>query len=238
MSRRSMALVFVFMLAAAEASAQSFEYFGELGPAHWGSLSPAWAACSTGREQSPVALTGPVASPRYRRLNVEYGETHGLIFNNGHTVEVETEGHNALVFDGEYFELIQFHFHTPSEHREGARSYEMELHLVHRSHSGRLAVIGVFLERGANSGSLAPIFDALPPDIGVRHELPGAFNPKHFLPSVLAHHRYAGSLTTPPCSEGVNWFVLENPVTVSDEHMARFAQLVPFNARPVQRRIR
>jgi carbonic anhydrase len=223
---------------AATASAQPFAYFGERGPEHWGDLSPAYATCSTGLEQSPVDF-GPLTllSTRRRGLSLHYGETLGRIFNNGYTVEVETEGANTIEIDGVEFELLQFHFHNPSEHRFDGRGSDMELHLVHRSAAGELAVVGVLLNRGSTSGALSVVFDHLPTEVGVLEELP-PFNPRAFLPSSLVHYRYAGSLTTPPCREGVRWMVLAQPRTVSDEDMARFAAQVSFNARPVQRRSR
>jgi carbonic anhydrase len=224
------------LLVAAPAGAQEFGYSGEIGPEHWGELSPAWDACASGQEQSPVDLAHRrIPVRRAQRLALSYGETEGEIFDNGHTIEVETEGDNTLELDGEIFELLQFHFHTPSEHVVAGRGYDMELHLVHRSEEGRLAVLGVFLKRGATSGALAPIFEQLPETVGPHTPLAEPFEPRELLPDSLRHRRYLGSLTTPPCSEGVYWMVLTEPITISDEHMARFDQIVRFNARPAQR---
>jgi carbonic anhydrase len=224
------------LLLGGAASAQEFAYSGELGPSHWAELDPAWTTCGTGEEQSPIDLRrGPGRRQRLGRLPVEYGPSAGEIFNNGHTIEVETEGENVLELDHVRYELVQFHFHTPSEHRVEGRGYDMELHLVHRSAQGGLAVVSVFLSRGATSGALAPIFESLPDDVGVHHPLDEEFDPGTFLPRSRVSTRYAGSLTTPPCSEGVRWIVLAEPVTISDEHMALFAERVVFNARPVQR---
>jgi carbonic anhydrase len=226
-------------VAAAPAGAQDFGYSGELGPEHWAELSAAWTACSAGQEQSPVDFERR-ARPLRRAATprIEYGPTRGEIFDNGHTIEVETEGENALHLDGVRYELVQFHFHTPSEHTAEGRGYDMELHLVHRSEGGDLAVLGVFLKRGASSGALAPIFEALPDDVGVHHELEEPFDPSAFLPRRARFHRYAGSLTTPPCREGVAWTVADQPMPVSDEDMARLAERIRFNARPVQRAVR
>jgi carbonic anhydrase len=215
---------------------QTYEYAGERGPLNWGRLAPAWAACSTGGRQSPIDLSPSVATAG-ESLAIAYGPTRGHIFNNGHTIEVETEGKNGLTVRGQRFELAQFHFHAPSEHRAGGRSYEMELHLVHRSSEGQLAVVGVFLTRGPSSKALDPVFDALPaPGNMSKTALLAPFNPADFLPARRSHFTYEGSLTTPPCAEGVTWFVLQDPVTVSDDHLARFAKLIPFNARPIQKR--
>jgi carbonic anhydrase len=220
------------------ATAQTFGYFGDIGPAFWGDLSPDWATCRTGEIQSPVNITKLAAHPASpRKLSIDYdANTTGEIFNNGHTIEVETEGSNTLTLDGVAYELVQFHFHTASEHRVESRGFDMELHLVHASADGSNAVIGVFLKRGRSSKALAAIFESLPNDINVHHPLDARFDPATFLPRSRAHYRYVGSLTTPPCTEGVQWMVMSEPVTVSDEDMAQFAERIHFNARPVQRK--
>jgi carbonic anhydrase len=219
------------------AAAQTFGYLGDIGPAFWGSLSPDWATCGTGEIQSPVNFKKLPAHPTSaRKLSIDYdANTTGSIFNNGHTIEVETEGSNTLTLDGVPYELSQFHFHTASEHRVEGRGFDMELHLVHTADDGSNAVIGVFLKRGRSSRALAPIFASLPNDVSVHHPLDAPFDPAAFLPRSRAHYRYVGSLTTPPCTEGVQWVVMSEPVTVSDEDMAQFAERIHFNARLVQR---
>jgi carbonic anhydrase len=218
--------------------AQEFGYLGEIGPSHWSELNPAaWGACNAGDTQSPVNLRNP---GQLELLDVAYSESTGKIFNNGHTVEIEVEsGINTLVLDGVAYELVQFHFHTPSEHRRGGRGFDMELHLVHKSAAGTNAVIGVFLRRGATSGALAPIFAELPDIVAenVKYEIDGTFNPASFLPRRADHSRYTGSLTTPPCTEGVKWVLMTQPVEVSDEDFAQFAAQINFNARYTQRSV-
>jgi carbonic anhydrase len=219
---------------------QTFGYFGPNGPAFWGTLSPDWVACGTGTIQSPVDF-GKVTPhhPQWTKLAIDYdANTTGEIFNNGHTIEVETEGVNTLTLDGIVYELKQFHFHTASEHRVEGRGFDMELHLVHAAADGSNAVIGVFLKRGGSSGALARIFEALPDDLNVHHPLDAPFDPAAFLPRSRDHYRYVGSLTTPPCTEGVQWVVMSDAVTISDEDMAQFAERIHVNARPVQRRAR
>jgi carbonic anhydrase len=219
-------------------AAQTFGYFGDTGPAFWGTSSPDWVACGTGEIQSPVNFTKLPAHPASaRKLSIAYdANTTGEIFNNGHTIEVETEGSNTLTLDGVAYELEQFHFHIVSEHRVDGRGFDMELHLVHESAAGTNAVVAVFLKRGRSSRALAPIFASLPDDIDVQHPLDAPFDPAAFLPARQAHYRYVGSLTTPPCTEGVQWVVMSTPVTVSDEDIAQFAERIHFNARPVQRK--
>jgi carbonic anhydrase len=227
------------VVAPGQASAQEFGYFGLNGPAYWSSLNPDWGACNSGEIQSPVDLTH---QRTWTHLPVDYDtNTTGEIFNNGHTVEVEiTGGANTLTLDRIAYPLVQFHFHTASEHRVLGRGFDMELHLVHKTADGKYAVIGVFLKRGApDSGALAPIFAALPEILmqGQKYELDDPFDPAAFLPSSKAHYRYVGSLTTPPCTEGVQWIVMKEPVVVSDEDMAQFANQISFNARYVQRSV-
>lgn len=228
----------VCLLAASSAiHAQTFSYFGENGPTHWSELNPAWGVCNSGETQSPVDLTGPPHGSKQHQLSIDYGITAGEIFNNGHTIEVETHGTNLLTLDGIVYELTQFHFHTPSEHRVNGRGYDMELHLVHAAADGSIAVIGVFLKRGPTSKALAPIFASLPNELNVHEELQQSFNPADFLPQLREHYRYLGSLTTPACAEGVKWIVMAQPMTVSDEDLAQLESRIGFNARPVQRSV-
>jgi carbonic anhydrase len=233
----SWVLAIGILVAPSDGAAQSFGYFGNLGPGFWGQLSPAWGTCATGHVQSPVDFTKLADHPApTRMLSIDYDlKTKGAIFNNGHTIEVETDGSNSLTLDGIAYRLVQFHFHTASEHRVRSRGFDMELHLVHASEAGANAVIGVFLTRGRSSGALAPIFKSLPNDIKVEHPLDSSFDPAALLPTSRAHYRYVGSLTTPPCTEGVQWVVMSNPVTISDEDMAQFAERIHMNARPIQR---
>jgi carbonic anhydrase len=220
--------------------AQSFGYLGDVGPAHWSELSPDWATCNYGEIQSPVNLrtSSRHEAKHSRKLSISYGETTGEIFNNGHTIEVETEGNNILMLNGVPYQLTQFHFHTPSEHRLDRRGYDMELHLVHSGSDGSNAVIAVFLKRGSNSGALAPIFAALPDTLNVHEPVDEPFNPERFLPKSRDHYRYEGSLTTPPCTEGVRWIIMSEAVRVADEDMAQFAERIRFNARYVQRTVK
>lgn len=228
------------LISSAPVHGQTFGYLGDIGPDFWSELSPEWGTCNSGDIQSPVSLRKSAKDhgKHRRKVRIDYTLTTGEIFNNGHTIEVETEGANTLILDGVAYELKQFHFHTPSEHRVQGRGYDMELHLVHASADGSNAVIGVFLKRGHDSGALAPIFAQLPDTLNAREPLDEPFNPKSFLPESREHYRYAGSLTTPPCTEGVQWIVMAETVRVSDEDMAQFAARINFNARYVQRKVK
>jgi carbonic anhydrase len=232
--RQAVVVLGLLTLAVVSPAAQTeFKYFGPEGPAFWGRLDPAWTACGQGRMQSPVDFRKPRL--RHQAVRIEYGRSAGQILNNEHTIEIETEGHNVLELDGVAYELRQFHFHGLSEHTFEGKGRDMELHLVHKSADGRIAVVGVLLVRGATSGALAPVFAQLPNDINVKHPLSAAFNPSEFLPANREHYRYEGSLTTPPCTEGVHWIVLQDAMTVSSDDLARYHERIHFNARPVQR---
>ncbi|MDN5936902.1 MAG: carbonic anhydrase family protein [Nitrosospira sp.] len=210
-------------------------YFGDSGPAHWGEIDPHFQACSSGEIQSPVDFR---RAPQYHELAIDYGTTTGEIFNVGHEVKIATEGNNTLTLDGVTYKLVQFHFHIPSEHTVNGRGYDMEMHLVHQSADGKILVLAVFMERGKNSGALAPIFENLPDDINAHHPLDESFNPATLLPESRANYRYVGSLTTPPCNEPLQWIVMAEPVTISNEDMAQYAELIPYSARPVQRELK
>ena len=228
----------LMVVTAASVIAQTeFKYFGTNGPAFWGQLDPAWTTCGAGQVQSPIDFGKLTVLTKLRRepVPVEYETSTGQIFNNGHTIEIETEGNNVLDLDGVEYELQQFHFHGLSEHTFEGKGGDMELHFVHKSAGGVNAVVGVLLVRGVSSGALAPIFAQLPNDLNVKHPLTGSFNPGTFLPANRAYYRYEGSLTTPPCTEGVHWAVLKDPITVSTEDLAQFHERIRFNARPVQR---
>ena len=239
--RRMVVMLGGMVLAAGSAAAQTqFTYFGSEGPALWGRLDPAWKACGQGREQSPIDFGKHTLTTalHHKPITVAYHRSTGQIVNNGHTIEIETEGANVLLLDGVEYALQQFHFHGLSEHTFAGKGSDMELHLVHKSAAGKLAVVGVLVERGTSSGALAPIFAQLPNDLNVNHPLPAPFNPGDFLPAVRAYYRYEGSLTTPPCTEGVHWVALKDPITVSSEDLAQYHERIHFNARPVQRFLR
>lgn len=202
------------------------------GPAVWGRLSSEYALCAVGNRQSPIDIAGatpaevPVVAFHYRPMNLE-------VLNNGHTVEVASTSENWIDVGGARYDLTQFHFHTPGEHTVEGRSFDMEVHLVHRNEAGTLAVVGVLVRRGGEHAVLDDLAGQLPEPgeslaIGKKNAVAG------LLPEASRIFRYEGSLTTPPCSEGVQWFVLETPVEISDAGLAAFEAILGHNSRPVQ----
>ena len=213
--------------------AASWSHHGETGPEAWGTLQPEYAACAAGTSQSPVDLADarPGAGPG--RLAFDYRASRLRLTHSGHDVRADYDPGSRILLDGEPYELIQFHFHTPSEHTVSGRSYPLEAHFVHQSAAGRLAVVGLLFEAGRPSPFLEQFWDLLPsPHTSNVSER--SIRAADALPARRGYYRYEGSLTTPPCSEPVDWIVLREPVEASDEQIARYAALVGPNARPVQ----
>ncbi len=209
-------------------------YEAENGPDVWGRLSPEYVLCAEGTRQSPIALANPT-SAKLPALVFNYRPTALNIHNNGHTIEVTPTAENRIEIDGTGYELLQFHFHAPAEHTMDGKSFDMEMHLVHKSKDGTLAVIGVLIERGDDHAAFNPIWAHLPAAPGeMKHIENVTLNADDLLPGVRRAYRYDGSLTTPPCSEGVKWFVLTTPIELSQAQITAFKAIVHKNNRPVQ----
>ncbi len=211
-----------------------WSYEGDTGPAHWGALSPEYRACSLGTQQTPIDLQGAIEA-QVGALDIAYQTMPLTILNNGHTIQVNTPPGSKLTIDGTAYELFQFHFHHPSEHLLAGKHFEMELHLVHRAAAGGLAVLGVLITPGAANPALAPIWAAMPPHEAPPRTIPDStIEPARLLPADRTYFRYMGSLSTPPCTEGLVWTVLRSPIEASHEQIHAFATVFPMNARPPQ----
>lgn len=192
-------------------------------------------ACARGTRQSPVDLkSGPLIDEPDLKTNYKAGL--GRIFNNGHTVEVSAEPGSFMMLDDERFELLQAHFHDPSEHTIDGKRFAMEMHFVHRKKEGALAVLGVMIRDGAQNPQIARLWSAIPKETGKEHEATVAFDPNAFVPKDRVHFQYDGSLTTPPCTEGVTWLVLREAIEASQEQVAFFRAVEGENARSIQAR--
>jgi carbonic anhydrase len=220
-----------------------WDYGAEHGPAEWGALCPEFSACGSGRSQSPIdisAATGatvPAIATAYApaQLAIVHHEHQADVVNNGHTVQVNYPEGSSLAVEGQTYGLLQYHFHSPSEHTLEGQHFPMEMHLVHKSADGQLAVIGVFIEEGAENAAFGPVWANLPKEKGVEVLLEHVeVDVDALLPKERTTYRYDGSLTTPPCAEGVKWFVLANPVALSSEQIAAFRAIVHDNNRPIQ----
>lgn len=221
---------------AAVSATAEWSYSGDAGPEHWGDLSPAFVLAKTGRQQSPVDIvTSQVVRKDAAPLDASYQDTTLEILNNGHTIEDDYHGGGALTVDGRPYSLAQFHFHSPSEHAIDGKHAPMEMHLVHKDAGGKLAVIGVMIREGQTNPELALLWQHLPATAGRTEAVEGVLvNASRLLPRNLASYRYSGSLTTPPCSEGVSWFVLQEPIEASAEQIATFRKVIHGNNRPTQ----
>lgn len=190
--------------------------------------------CKIGVSQSPIDLAGAAAA-RPHELAFRYAAVPLEIVNNGHTVQVDYAPGSALIVGGKEYALLQFHFHRLSEHTVNGRPADMEMHLVHQDADGNLAVVGVFLNSGRHNDALDQVWANVPTQEGKMRRVAGAtFNVADLLPAETSYYSYVGSLTTPPCTEGVRWTVFQNPVEVSPAQLDRFAALYPDNARPTQ----
>ncbi|MFC4126662.1 carbonic anhydrase [Nocardia rhizosphaerae] len=209
------------------------------GPGAWPALDHDYLACGTGREQSPIDLPGHERIDAAAGIAVGYGSAVPVeLRNNGHTVQAQLPAGNGnrLVVDGTPFELSQFHFHLPSEHTIDGDSSAMELHLVHRSAAGQVAVLGVLLRPEAGARRFDPIFTTLPSATGDSVPGVGPIDPATLLPTRRDQFRYRGSLTTPPCTEGVSWIVFDTPVAVSPAQVDAYRSLFAHSNRPTQPR--
>ena len=207
-------------------------YEGATGTERWGELDPSFEVCASGMQQSPVDLTGAVPADG-DGLDIQWQPAEGHVVDNGHTIQVNVPEAGGIVLEGRSFSLLQFHFHLPSEHTAEGEAFPMEVHFVHQAEEGDLAVIGVFMDAGAADPVVQGIWDAIP-DPGESPEALADLDPRGFLPEGSGHLRYAGSLTTPPCSEIVSWVVMAESISVSQAQVDAFAARYTMNARPVQ----
>lgn len=214
-----------------------WSYEGSGGPEKWGELQPDFKVCQLGVEQTPIDLgngiRGEVGSIEY-----DYKPLPLRMVNNGHTIQVNADAGSACVIGQTRYELLQFHFHHPSEHLLAGKGFDLECHFVHKSSAGALAVTGVFIRSGAENAALKSFFESMPAKEGPEQRSAGSIDIAAILPKTEGFFRYMGSLTTPPCSEGLTWTVHKLPVEASTEQIRRFAALFPNNARPIQKRNR
>jgi carbonic anhydrase len=213
-----------------------WSYSGKTGPQSWSELQPEFSTCATGQRQSPIniddvyTLQGPAEA-----LQFNYQPSNAAVVNNGHTIQVNLQGSNTLTVRGTTYTLVQFHFHTPSEEQVNYRNYAMVVHLVHRSAEGQLAVVAVLLEPGVASPLINKVWTYMPLDVNDTVRTPaGLIDLNELLPKDQRYYQFMGSLTTPPCTEGVLWMVLKQPMQISPAQLRLFQQLYPNNARPVQ----
>ncbi len=207
-------------------------YEGEEGPAHWGELD-GYATCKTGQSQSPIDVVNPTGQD-LANISFHYQPSEVNILNNGHTAQVNYDAGSYIELDGVRYDVAQFHYHAPSEHTVNGESFPAELHIVHKSADGKLAVVGTLLKEGAENGAFQPFISNLPAEKADVKDTGVKINVADFLPGVQTTYRYSGSLTTPPCTEGVNWLLMTTPVELSTKQLGELEKLFEGNNRPVQ----
>jgi carbonic anhydrase len=221
-------LAMALTISSAALAEDHWSYEGDHGPSHWSGL------CSSGRNQSPVDLRDAV-SAKLAPLSFKYESLAQDVFNNGHTVQVTYAPGSTLTLGSHQYQLKQFHFHAPSENLLDGKHFPLEAHFVHADADGNLAVVAVFFETGAASAALDKLGKDLPLRAGDKHDLDVKLAAAELMPKTREYYRFSGSLTTPPCSEGVNWLVLKHPVTASEKQIEQLhAAMGHDNARPVQ----
>ena len=221
--------------AIATAAPGAWSYAGATGPEAWGTLSPDYAACSDGSAQSPIDIAAPAAAD-LPNIVYSYSEGEAGLIDNGHSVEAEpmTPGGNSIELEGLRYLLTQLHFHAPSEHQISGQSYPLEVHFVHQSEDGQLAVIGVFVKQGAENAAWKPFTDQISAATDNPEANVVSLDWSSLLPATQTAIRYEGSLTTPGCTEGVAWNVVRQPLSMSAEQIAAFTSEYSGNKRPVQ----
>ena len=203
------------------------------GPESWGRMKPEFAKCSSGTRQSPIDIRDGI-KVNLDPVQFDYKPSTFRVLDNGHTVQVNVGPGNSIDVAGRRYDLLQFHFHRPSEERINGRQFDMVAHLVHKDIDGRLAVVAVLLDRGSAHPLVQTVWNNLPLEKNTEVAASTALDMTNLLPADRRYFTYMGSLTTPPCSEGVLWMVMQQPVPIAVDQVNVFSRLYPMNARPIQ----
>ena len=227
------AMCFSVNLTASENGHWGYEE-GQSGPQHWGELDEKFTICATGKSQSPVNLTGMIEG-QLPDIKFKYQAGGELILNNGHTIQINYKPGSSITVSGQTFELKQFHFHSPSENTIVDHAFPMEAHFVHADTAGNLAVVAVMIEEGVKNPELEKAWSRMPEKANDRQSVFINVDANKLMPSSLDYYRYNGSLTTPPCTEGVWWLVMKKSITASKDQIEKFTHTLHHpNNRPVQ----
>lgn len=218
---------------AATASGVAWSYEGAGGPAQWAELKPEFQLCGSGTRQSPIDIRDGIAVD-LPPVSFDYRAGAFSVLDTGHTVQVSVPPGSSIEVTGRRYELQHLNFHRPSEERVNGRQFDMSAHLVHKDLDGRLAIVAVLLERGSAQPVVQQVWNNLPLEKGISVPAASRIDPADLLPQDRRYYTYMGSLTTPPCTEGVLWMVMQQPVPVSPQQVSIFSRLYPLNARPVQ----
>ncbi|HYR26757.1 MAG TPA: carbonic anhydrase family protein [Aquabacterium sp.] len=214
-------------------SPDGWSYSGATGPAQWAQLKPGNRLCAVGKRQSPIDIRDGIPVQQ-DPIEFDYHPSRFRVIDNGHTVQVNLDLGNGIKVMGQRYELQQFHFHRPSEERINGRAHEMVVHLVHRNPEGREAIVAVLLDQGGAHPVVQQVWNNLPLEKHQEQAAQHLMDLTGLLPEQRQYYAYMGSQTTPPCTEGVLWLVMKQPVQVSPDQIGVFGRLYPMNARPVQ----
>lgn len=229
-------LIFGLATLSAAQTTANWNYFGKTGPLGWGRLDPAYKACSNGREQSPIDIRGVHLNKALPPIEFHYRAGSETVENNGHTIVVHVNPGSYILVGGARYDLVEYDFRHPSEEAVKGKLTDMSVHLLHKSAEGQMVILAVRLIENQDrpNAVLATLFDKLPRKAGETTKITDMVNPGGLLPADRGYWTYKGSLTTPPCTEGVNWYVFEQPVTLSRSQLNRYTALFPMNTRPLQ----
>lgn len=219
-------------------SVPAWSYQGDDGPDHWGTIDSSFSDCANGTEQSPIdiELANVQLDKSVADINIDYHPTSFTLMNNGHTIQAnDASGSNTITVNDEEYSLMQMHFHKPSEHQLDGKPFEMEGHLVHQNEEGKLAVLGFLIQAGKENQVFAEMWSKLPQE-KTEEDVPldKSVDLENLFPEERTFLHYSGSLTTPPCSEGVKWILLDQPIEMSKEQIDAFGAIYPHNSRPIQ----
>jgi carbonic anhydrase len=229
-------LIFAVATAACAQGVATWSYTGKTGPLNWGKLDPAYKACSEGHEQSPIDIRGAHLNKQLQPIQFHYITGPVTLENDGNTIIVHVNPGSYIIADGVRYELQQFHFHHPSEEAVKGKLADMDVHLVHKSTDGKMAEIAVrfLMDRGEANAMLAALWQHLPSTKGAIEKITNMVNPGGFLPVDRGYWTYIGSMTAPPCTEGVRWFVYEDAISISRAQLETFTAIFRMNSRPLQ----
>jgi carbonic anhydrase len=210
-----------------------WSYEGDGGPARWGKIDAANAKCDTGERQSPIDIRDGI------RVDLEpvlfdYKPVRFNVIDNGHTIQVNLGAGNSITILGRRYDLVQFHFHKPSEEHVNGAAFDMVVHLVHKDIDGKLVVLAVLIQQGKANSLVQTIWNNMPLEKNDTVSPPGTIDLNQILPTDRQYYTYMGSLTTPPCTEGVLWVVFKQPIELSADQISIFSRMYPMNARPIQ----
>ncbi len=226
-------LVFIALFGLGSLYASDWGYDAEHGPKKWGQLNPEYKECEIGKAQSPIDIPTNNAKKVKNELVLNYKSDSNDITNNGHSVQINFTKNSEITFKGKKYQLLQTHFHTPAENKIDGKAYPLEMHLVHQSDDGKLLVIGVLFEEGKSNAELQKIITAAPKEVGNTINLKN-IEIASILPKSKAYYAFDGSLTTPPCSENVQWIVLKNPAQGSKQQIQNLHEILNDDEREVQ----